>query len=235
MNRLDRILAAGARQRELEAARVRTGTDASSLDAGMRQLRLEGPEPNWDKFFNGNPSLIMDYDELAAYEAMASRAADVLNWYEQARNDNYYEELVFLDRAFRFNHYSERAMDGDMTMAAVRDAVGFLQQTMGSQRVPFYRLVRGVPRFHEGPTGETYNLALLRLKEYFESIVLAQSTEANNAIRNNRGQYRARMQQLNDYWDARLQGNNSENVNPNDLAESMDYLRNMNGVPPPGR
>lgn len=233
MNRLDRVLAAGVRQRELEAARVRTGTDVPGLDAGMSQLRLEGPAPNWDKFFNSNPTLIMDYDVIAAYEAMAGRAADVLNWYEQASNDNYDEELVFLDRALRLNHYSDRAMDGPMTMAAVRDAVGFLQQTMGSQRVPFYRLVRGMPRFHEGPTGEAYNIALLRLKGYFESIVLAQSTEANDAIRNNRGQYRAQVQQLQDYWTARLRGNNSENANPNDRVEAMDYLRNMNGVPPP--
>ena len=158
MSRLDRVLAAGARQRQLEV--VRTGA----------------LEPNWDKFF-GRGALDthpMDVDELAAYKAMATRIDDILKWYEQRSSDHYAEELEFLERAHRFDaqpmlHYNVETSVAVAT--AVRDAIPFLQKTRGKPRARFYYLHRGVEIFHDGPTGEAYHIALMRLKLYFEGKV----------------------------------------------------------------
>ena len=161
MSRLDRVLAAGVRQRQLQE--VRTGT----------------VQPDWFKFFGGNqPSVrALDPDELAAYKAMANRVNDVLSWYEQRSSDHYAEELEFLERALRFDVQPMRRYD-DATSAAVATAVpaaiSFLQKTTGARRAPFYHMHRGVPQFHDGSTGEAYFLALSRLKLYFEKVVREQ-------------------------------------------------------------
>lgn len=120
----------------------------------------------------------MDSNELATYKAMAQRAADVLLWYDQASSDNYAEELEFLDRARRFDE-SQPMLRYDVQTShavatAVRDAVPFLQQTMGKPRAPFYHLHRGIPQFHDGPVGEAYHDALVRLKAYFEKMAREQ-------------------------------------------------------------
>ena len=162
MSRLDRVLAAGARQRQLEV--VRTGA----------------VEPNWDKFF-GRGALDthpMDVDELAAYKAMSIRVDDILNWYEQQSSDHYAEELEFWDRARRFDEQPMLHYNVETSIAvanAVRDAIPFLQETMGEPRAPFYYLHRGVEIFHDGKTGEAYHIALMRLKRYFEGKVREQA------------------------------------------------------------
>mgnify|MGYP005831318415 CR=1 FL=1 len=162
MRRLDRVLAAGARQRQLEV--VRTGA----------------LEPNWDKFFGRGAfdTHPMDVDELAAYKAMAIRIDDILKWYEEQSSEHYDEELEFLERARRFDaqpmlHYNVQTSHAVAT--GVRDAIPFLQETRGQPRAPFYRLHRGAPIFHEGPTGNAYHIALMRLKLYFEGKVREQA------------------------------------------------------------
>ena len=114
----------------------------------------------------------MDSKELATHEAMAQRAADVLLWYDQASSDDYAEELEFLDRARRFDEPQPMlrydVQTSHAVATAVRDAVPFLQQTMGKPRAPFYRLVGGIPQFHDGPVGEAYHDALVRLKAHLE-------------------------------------------------------------------
>lgn len=162
MSRLDRVLAAGVRQRQLEEAR--TGTKP----------------PDWNKFFNGEPSMEdMDIDELAAYKAMAIRAADVLNWYEQKSSDHYDEELEFLDKASRFDaqpmlHYNVETSHAVAT--AVRDWIPYIRklQQNGTPRYPFYYLHRDIPHFYS-QGGEAYHDALVRLKLYFEGKVREQA------------------------------------------------------------
>lgn len=164
MSRLDRVLAAGVRQRQLEV--VRTGA----------------LEPNWDKFF-GRGALDthpMDVDELAAYEAMATRVDDILNWYEQKSSDHYAEELEFLERARRFDaqpmlHYNVQTSHAVAT--AVRDWIPYIRklQQNGTPRYPFYyRDKRDIPHFYS-QSGGAYHGALIRLKLYFEGKVREQA------------------------------------------------------------
>ena len=231
MSRLDRVLAAGTRQRALEEEEARTGTDvpgdsSEGLAAGVRQLHLEAPD--WDKFgeTEGPWWRLMGSGELAAYTAMAHRVADVLRWYAEGRSDKYGEEIAFLNRVVHLGNLPERyppEVDEAYTMQTVHSMANLLQQTIGA------------PRTTDGTLKQAYLAALRRLKTFFDQTVAGQNGPGNDAIRANHGQYREQMRRLADYWTARNAGTNPENANEQDRADAMDFFRGHYGLPGPNQ
>ncbi len=227
MSRLDRVLAAGARQLALEEGEARTGTDApddSGLAAGVRQIHLHAPD--WDKFgeTEGPWQRIIGYGELAAYTAMAHRVADVLRWYAEGRSDKYGEEIAFLNRVVHLGNLPKRyppEVEAAHTMQTVHSVVNVLQQTIGT------------PRSTGGTLKQAYLAALLRLQTFFDQTVQQQNGPGNDAIRANHDQYREQMQRLHAYWTARAAGTNSENANEQDRDDAMDFFNGHYGLPPP--